>query len=309
MDRLQSMRVFERVVDEGGFAAASRALELSPAAVTRLIGDLERHLGTRLLQRTTRRLALTSAGEAYLARVRGILHDVDEAEAEAASSTRELRGILRVVATPVVATYFFAPRVPQWRALYPNVILDIATDAFPQARVEEFDASLLLMDEGFDANVVARRLWTGELIACAAPDYLARRGTPVVPQDLAGHDLLRLSWQAGGAHGRKLRLQPAVEGQGEPVELGMDVVLQAGSIDVLYHAAMAGTGVAVLSRLLVASQLASGALVELLPGWIFSRYTLYVAQPTRQLVPSRTRAFIEFLQRIGSEVERSNPVR
>jgi len=308
MDRLQSMRVFERVVDEGGFAAASRALELSPAAVTRLIGDLERHLGTRLLQRTTRRLALTSAGEAYLARVRGILHDIDEAEVEASSSTSDLRGTLRLLATPVLAAYFLAPRVRQWRDLYPNLALDITTDVLPQARVEEFDASLLLVDEGFDANVVARPLWTGEWIVCAAPDYLARRGTPTTPHELAGHDMLRQPWQAGGPHSHKLRLRPA-RGEGEPVELAMNVVLQATGMDVLYRAAVAGAGVTVLSRLLAAPQLANGTLVELLPGWIFSRYTLYVAQPTRQLVPSRTRAFIDFLQRIGSDVELSIPTR
>lgn len=91
------MRVFQTVVDEGGFAAAARLLELSPPVVTRLVADLEQHLGTRLLQRTTRKLALTEAGDAYLARVRAILHEIEDAEAAAAASTRDLRGTVRVV--------------------------------------------------------------------------------------------------------------------------------------------------------------------------------------------------------------------
>ena len=103
------MRVFQTVVDEGGFAAAARLLELSPPVVTRLVADLEQHLGTRLLQRTTRKLALTEAGDAYLARVRAILHEIEDAEAAAAASTHDLRGTVRVVAPPVVATNFLAP--------------------------------------------------------------------------------------------------------------------------------------------------------------------------------------------------------
>ena len=169
MDRLLSMRVFQRVADEGGFASAARALDLSPAAVTRLVGDLESHLGARLLQRTTRRIALTEAGESYLLRVRSLLLDLEEAETAARDNTRELQGTLRVVASPVIASYLLAPSVVRWRQLHPQVALDIVVDSLPQARVEEFDLSFLVVDEGFDANIVARPLWRGDWILCAAP--------------------------------------------------------------------------------------------------------------------------------------------
>ena len=109
MDRLQSMRVFERVVSEGGFAAAARALDLSPAVVTRLVADLEEHLGTRLLHRTTRRLSLTEAGEAYVERVRAILQDIDEAHNLASAHTQDLAGVLRILAPPLLATHVLAP--------------------------------------------------------------------------------------------------------------------------------------------------------------------------------------------------------
>ena len=302
MDRLQSMRVFQRVVDEGGFAAAARALDLSPAAVTRLVGDLENHLGTRLLQRTTRRIALTEAGENYLLRVRVLLQDLEDAEAAATASTRELQGMLRVVATPVLASYLLAPNVARWHARHPRVALEIVVDNFPQTRVEEFDLSFLIGDEGFDAAIVARPLWRGHWILCAAPAYLERTGTPATPQALAEHHYLRYPWQQAGRHGgRRLRLHPTSGAPGvEPVEVDMPVVLQSLSHDVLYRAALDGAGIAVLSRVLIAPQLANGSLVHVLPDWAFGQFTLYAAIPSRQLVPARTRAFLEFVQEIGT---------
>lgn len=303
MDRLQSMRVFQRVVDEGGFAAAARALDLSPAAVTRLVGDLERHLGTRLLQRTTRRFALTEAGESYLGRVRSILQDIDDAEAGAAASTRELRGTLRMVATPLLASSFLAPRVAAWRRRQPGVVLEIVTDALPQGRVEEFDLSFLVVDEGYDANIVARPLWRGDWVLCAAPAYLERAGTPRLPEDLAQHDHLRHTLRLS----RRMRLLPLQGGAG-PVEVDAPAILQSGSADVLYRAAVEGAGIAVMSRLLITPQLESGALVHLLPDWIFGRFVLYAAMPTRQHVPARTRAFLDFLAEEGDAPPPSAPL-
>ena len=293
MDRLLSMRVFQRVVDDGGFAAAARALDMSPATVTRLFGDLEQHLGARLMQRTTRKLALTEAGELYLVRVRSILGEIDDAEAAVGSSTQELHGTVHVLATPVLASYVLAPNVVHWRARYPK--LDITVDPFPQTRVEEFDVTFMAADEGYDANVVARALSSSEWILCASPAYLQRAGTPLQPQDLERHEYLKFSRQQnGGTSNRRLRLRP-VQGPDEPVEVDMPVALQSISLDVLYRAALDGAGVAVLSRLLVSQHLASGALVHVLPDWINGRLTIYAAVPSRKLIPARTRAFLTFI--------------
>ena len=136
MDRLQAMKIFERVVEEGGFAAAARAMDMSPPVVTRMVAELEQHPGTRLLQRTTRKLALTDAGDAYLQRVRAILHEIDDAEAAAVASTRDLRGTIRIVAAPVLATNFLAPMVALWHTHHPRLQLDISIDAFAVDRVE-----------------------------------------------------------------------------------------------------------------------------------------------------------------------------
>jgi DNA-binding transcriptional LysR family regulator len=294
MDRLLSMRVFQRVIDEGGFAAAARMLDMSPAGVTRLVTDLEQHLGTRLMQRTTRKLSLTEAGEAYLMRVRSILAEVDDAEATAASSASELQGMLHILAPPLFANNFLANQISRWISRYPKVTIDLHVDPFPQSRVEEFDATFIIVNEGFDANVVARPVAHTEWIVCASPAYLQRRGTPLQPQDLQRHDYLRFPWQAASGHtARGLRLL-SVDASQNDIETPMHVVLQSASYDALFTAALDGAGIVVMPKFPVENYLKSGALVHLLPDWIFGRFTVYVALPTRKLIPARTRAFLDF---------------
>ena len=297
MDRLQAMKIFERVVEEGGFAAAARAMDMSPPVVTRMVAELEQHLGTRLLQRTTRKLALTDAGESYLQRVRAILHEIDDAEAAAAASTRDLRGTIRIGAAPVLATNFLAPMVALWHARHPKLMLDISMDAYASSRVDEFDVTIMVAGEDFDANIVARPLVQGEAIVVASPDYLERRGIPREPQDLIHHDYLRDSsapvrLQSGP--GRKLRLQ-SLRADVPDEEVDAPAVLQSVSTELLMRAAVDGAGVAVTSRLLAEEHLARGELVHILPGWIFSRYTIYAALPSGRMLPARTRVFLDFL--------------
>lgn len=297
MDRLQAMKIFERVVEEGGFAAAARAMDMSPPVVTRMVAELEQHLGTRLLQRTTRKLALTDAGDSYLQRVRAILHEIDDAEAAAAASTRDLRGTIRIVAAPVLATNFLAPMMARWHAYYPKLMLDISMDAYASSRVDEYDVTIMVAGEDFDANIVARPLVQGEAIVVASPDYLERRGIPREPQDLIHHDYLRDSsapvrLQSGP--GRKLRLQ-SLRADVPDEEVDAPAVLQSVSTELLMRAAVDGAGVTVTSRLLAEEHLARGELVHILPGWIFSRYTIYAALPSGRMLPARTRVFLDFL--------------
>ncbi len=301
------MRVFQRVIDEGGFATAARALGMSPAVVTRLVADLESHLGARLVHRTTRRLALTDAGEAYLESLRAILHEIDDAETAAVASTRELHGTLHILSTPVLATHMLAPRIGRWRALHPGVMLDVSVDPFPQTRVDSFDITLMLLEDGIDLNVAARSLAHTDMILCASPAYLKRAGVPNEPAELAQHQYLKFPWQhATGHSARRMRLRRAAapsaamagkldDQPGEPIEVDMPVALQSNSFDVLFRATLEGAGVAALSRALAAPHLESGALVHLLPEWIFGRFTIYAALPTRRLVPARTRALLDFL--------------
>lgn len=303
MDRLLSMRVFQKVIDEDGFAAAARVLDMSPAAVTRLVTDLEQHLGTRLIQRTTRKLALTEAGQAYLLRVRSILSEVDDAEAAATQSSSELQGVVHVLAPSLFST-FLAAKVTAWLALYPKMALHLHVDPFPQSRVEEFDVTFIVVNDGFDADIVARPIVTTEWILCASPAYLKRHGTPLQPQDLQGHSYLRFPWQTtpGAAHNMRLSRQ---DGSQDDVDVRMQVVMQSASYEVLFRAAIDGAGVAVLPRSPAFDHVATGALVHLLPEWIFGRYTVYAALPTRKLIPARTRAFLDFATSLAVRPETS----
>jgi len=135
MDRLQAMRMFTRVIDEGSFAAAARSINVSPAVVTRLIAELEEHLGARLINRTTRRLALTEAGEAYLERVRHILIELEDAEALASASTVEARGTLRVLCPPAFAVHQLAKHLPAFRARHPKVTVELTVEKVRGASV------------------------------------------------------------------------------------------------------------------------------------------------------------------------------
>jgi DNA-binding transcriptional LysR family regulator len=292
MDRLQSMRVFERVVAEGGFASAARALDLSPPVVTRLVADLEEHLGTRLLQRSTRRLSLTEAGHAYLVRVRSILQDIDEADAIASAHTRELEGLLRVHAPPVLASHVIAPLLAGFRERYPKIRLDIMVESRSEPPIEEYDITLIGVADGFDANIVARTVVASEAILVAAPGYIGRRGEPADPQSLVGHDCLQLKPSDGRPRAWRLWLAGA---GGEAVEVPVQPVLTANHTDTLLRATLDGAGITSVAVDIVAPYLMRGELVRVLAPWITGRLALYAGLPSRKFVPQRARAFLDYL--------------
>jgi DNA-binding transcriptional LysR family regulator len=296
MDRLMSMRVFQRVIDEGGFAAAARALDMSPAVVTRLVADLEDHLGTRLLHRTTRRLSLSDAGEIYLGRVRAILQDIDEAHVMASAHTQELAGVLRVLAPPVLATHVLAPLLVNFRQLYPKIRLDITVESFKEPPIEDYDITLLATDARFDGNVIARKIVSSEAIFVASPAYLQRKGTPQVPADLTQHDYLRM--KAPGLHPRVLHLFQSIHPD-QRLDLELEPVIWANHPDTLMRAALDGAGITSTTVNLVASSLASGALVRVLSPWITGQVTLYAALPSRKFMPQRTRVFLDYLTELA----------
>jgi DNA-binding transcriptional LysR family regulator len=303
MDRLLSMRVFQKVIDEGGFAAAARALDMSAAVVTRLVADLEDHLGTRLLHRSTRRLSLSAAGETYLARVRAVLQDIDEADRLASSQTHELAGVLRVLAPPVLATHVLAPLIAGFRQLYPKILLDIEVAVFQNPPIEDYDITLMPTDQGFDGNVIARKISATEAILVASPDYILRRGTPATPQELAQHEVLRL--KAPGLHPRSWRLFNA-ERQDEPLDVAVEPGLWINHTDTLIRAALDGAGITTTAVELVAPYLSRGELVRVLRPWIAGRLILYAALPSRKFLPERTRVFLDYLtERTRTEISQA----
>lgn len=293
MDQLRAIKVFVRVIDEGSFAAAARALDLAPAVVTRLVAELEDHLGTRLLNRTTRRLALTEIGEAYLERARRILADVDEAAALAASATQEVRGLLRVLCPPAIAVHQLAKHLPRFHRAYPLVNIEITSPGPVETVEDSHDLTIFLTREPPDGDFIARRLARSEFIMCASPDYLDQHGRPQHPAELKAHDALLpptamlmrgLTLQRGdGAEEITLPLVPA------------RAVLSTTHMDTNYAAALHGLGVAGLPSFMVEDALLEQALERVMPQWRLFSTTLWAGMPSRKYVPARTRAFLDFL--------------
>jgi DNA-binding transcriptional LysR family regulator len=292
MDRLQSMRVFQQVVDEGGFAAAARKLDLTPAAVTRLVSDLEKHLGVRLLQRTTRRLSLTPAGEAYLGRLRHILSEIDEADTVVQAQSREMSGKVRILALPVVATHIIAPAIPEFQRQYPEVVLELHVHDVVDPNVEDYDLTIVTGAVPILSTAIVRTIIESQAVFCAAPEYLRRHGVPATPQDLQRHRCLRLR-----AEGTRLRPMTLIDPTEDDRQMEVDVpaVVIANHTDALMRATLAGAGISSQPADLIAPMLRSGELQRVLAPWITNRISLVAALPSRKFMPARTRAFLDHL--------------
>ena len=304
MDRLHSMRVFARVIEEGSFAGSARELDLSPAIVTRLVADLESHLGARLINRTTRRLVLTETGELYLERVRQILAEIDEADALASASTSEPSGHLRVLCPPSFAVHQLAQLLSEFRVQHPRITLEITAIGIGETLDENHDISLLtLRNDPPAGEFVVRRLALCEVVVCASPQYLARKGYPKHPNELAQHDALLSPRMREITFYRRMPHEGVVEG--ETVRLSPQRPgLGSTHSDTLRAAALAGMGIVGLPSFVAADALRDGSLVRVLPGWYVATNTLYAAMPTRKYLPARTRALLDFLLlKLGGEAK------
>jgi DNA-binding transcriptional LysR family regulator len=312
MDLFKAMRVVLRVADEGSLAAAARALDLAPAVVTRLVADLEQHLGTRLMHRSTRRLTLTEAGDQYLARARQLLADLDEAESLANESTTEPRGHLTILVPPALAVHQLAKHLPRFHKQYPQVTVELHSPGPVEALDEAYDLTLLSSRLPLSGEFVARRLARTEVVLCASPEYLDRRGRPAHPDDLMHHDTLLppiSSLQRGITFvtGPLARVAAATDGavtdtaglDGRSVTLvPRRPVLSSSHIDTCYAAALHGLGVAGLPSYVLEDALLEHALERVLPAWRLFSLDLWVALPTRKHLPVRTRAMLDFLVQV-----------
>lgn len=295
LDRLHTMKVFLAVAEEGSFTAASHRLAMTVSNVTRHVAALEEQLGTRLLQRTTRRVSLTAAGERYVICVQVILESVEAASAVVRSNSAELNGVLRIVAPPSLTDALLAPLITPFRNQYPGLTLDLYVDPQPLPDLNKYDLGFLQVPEGFNANVVARTLITAETILCAAPDYLARHGTPTQPQDLAQH--MCLLRRPAGLRRNSIDLWPSGQSVLQPAshEIAVRPAIIINQTMSLLHLTMSGAGIANFTSDAARPHLQSGALQQVLPGWITGRYTVLAALPSRKHLPQRTQAFLEFV--------------
>ena len=307
MDQLRSLRVFAQVVADGSFAQAARTLDLAPAVVTRAVSDLEDHLGVRLLNRTTRSLALTEVGEDYLERAKQVLRELDDADALARSVNSTPSGNLRILCPPAFATHQLVPHLPVFRQRYPRIHLELSALGPVAAADENFDVSILSIgQQPLEGDFVIRPLASSSFVICAAPAYLDRCGRPQQPDDLLAHDGLLPDVAAVR---RELTLFREGLGTTQGTRQVLNVALRppvlcTSQLEVLYAAALAGMGVAGLPSFMVADALRDGRLERVLPGWRGGALQMYAAMPSRKHVPVRTRVFMDFLVEIfGGSVD------
>ncbi|TFW01162.1 LysR family transcriptional regulator [Oxalobacteraceae bacterium OM1] len=289
MDRLQSMRVFAKVVEQGSFAGAAQVLDLSNAAVTRLVADLEEHLGTRLLNRTTRRLSLTETGSGYLTRVLQILREIDDAEASASAHAGKAAGTLRIYTHPGFQLEL-AKLLRDYADQYPEVVLDItASDKTPDLVAEGYDVGVYINFQKFDAGMIARQLANASVLLTASPEYIARHGAPESIEDIAKHACLSFSYSQL-MHGCPSQ-QGVPENERPPVR--SRVISNSG--DLLREAALAGMGLMFRPSFALMDDIRSGRLVRLLPDRCLGKLGVSLVYPSRRMVPAKVRSFLNFM--------------
>lgn len=293
MERSGEMEVFARVVQEGGFSAAARSLDLTPSAVSKLIARLEARLGTRLLLRTTRAITLTEEGEAYHHATLKILQDLNDADQEASGGA--VRGRLRVNVTIPFGTMFVAPAMPAFVARNPDLVVDLSfTDGIVDLVAEKIDVAIR-MGNLPDSGLIARKLGQSRRVICAAPTYLERRGKPEIPADLERHDCLTFNF-------RRARPSWPFRFEGRDVAQPVTGSLVVNNGETMKQMAIVGAGIARLGLFHVAAEIAEGRLVPLLedcnPGDLELVHAIYVGGGP---LPHRVRAFIEYMVEVLDE--------
>jgi DNA-binding transcriptional LysR family regulator len=289
------MAIFQRVAERGTFAGAADDVGLSPSAVAKLITRLEARLGVRLINRTTRRLALTAEGGIYLDHAREILAAIESAEADIASARLAPRGHLRVHALPFIAVRHLAPVLPEFLARYPQITVDfMITNRIVDVVGENLDVSLR-MGQLNDSALVARKIVDLPRIVCASPDYIARRGRPVQPADLMHHSCLILSRNPGSATW-------SFEVGGKLVQVEVKGPVSADSTAMLLGLAIEGAGILRLSEHVVGEAIQKGQLLPLLQDVRDpEKYPLWALLPPGRNPAPKVRVFLDFLlERLGS---------
>jgi DNA-binding transcriptional LysR family regulator len=290
MDRVLGMTIFVKVVENGGFAAAGRTLDMSPSTVTLHVQAIEERLGVRLLNRTTRHVSMTEAGQAYYDSCTRILADIDSAEQAAQELQSKPRGTLRLNAAPMIPP-LIAPVVVEFTAQHPEVSLEMTVSARMVELVEEgFDLALRIIPIP-DSSLIIRRLAGFRFTVCGAPGYLAQRGTPTQLADLAAHNCLIYSDSPFGKEWRFF----AEDGTEQGVLLSGN--LRANSADALRLAAVAGQGLMHAPRFLVADDLAAGRLVPVLTGFRTAELAINAIYPHRRHLSAKVRIFLDLLAR------------
>lgn len=288
MDRFLEMKVFAAIVEAGSFTAGADVLGMSKAAVSRHVAELEERLGVRLLHRTTRRLSPTGEGEIFHARCRELLGNLDEAEAEISSRVGEATGLLKLNVPVTFGLMHLAPLWPAFMARHPKLALDITLSDRVADLVEEGYDAAVRIGQLAPSSLISRRLASTRMVVCASPDYLARRGEPVHPRDLLGHDVISYSLSASGENW-------SFSGPAGEATVRVVPRMRTNNGDTCRAAALQHEGVILQPTFIVGQDLAQGTLREVLPGYRSGELGIHAVYPSRKFVSPKLRLLIDFL--------------
>jgi LysR family transcriptional regulator, regulator for bpeEF and oprC len=296
MDRLAAMRNFVAVVETGGFSRAAKKLAVANATITESIKNLEKHLGVRLLDRTTRHTGPTWEGRIYYDRCRALIAEVDELEITLGESSSTPRGQLRVEVPAALGHAYIVPALPRFAAQYPEIHTTVLLNPDPAGLVESGIDLAVQLGELKDSRLVARRVYQARHIACAAPRLLARHGPPRHPRDLrsmnclgfyAAHSGRILEWQF-----RKRR---------QVWKFTPDGNLLFNSSEALIDVATRGGGVIYMLDILIQPAVAAGKLKPLFTDWETLNRPVFVVHPHKRHVPAKVRVFADFIESLFRE--------
>ena len=288
MDKLESMRAFTQVVEAGGFAAAARQMGLSRSAVNKLVINLEEHLQTQLLHRTTRQVSPTDAGRAYYDRCLAILADLEAAELSLTRLHQEPRGSLRINAPMTFGTLHLAPLLVEFMALYPDLHVELVLNDRRIDPIEEgFDITVRIAAQPPGVGLIAHVLAACPLVVCAAPAYLQRQGLPTHPSDLKHHACLH--------YGHRAQDNSWTLGTEPPHTVPIHGPLCCNNGEVLRAAALAGLGIAMLPEFIVAADLQQDHLRPILADYPPLGITIYALYPVNLHLSTKVTRLVEFL--------------
>jgi DNA-binding transcriptional LysR family regulator len=286
-DRLQELTVFVRTAESGSFSKAARELGLSQPSVSRIIGELESRLGVKLLLRTTRSITVTDAGALFLTRARDVLADIEDAE-DAARGVDSLRGTLRITMPIVYGTRNIIPRLPKFLKAHPLLRVELSVADERQNLVVEGTDVAIRLGPLDDSGFGARKLATLPRFLVAAPSYLAERGTPKTPADLASHDCIF----GPGLFGRTTW---SFTRNGAETSVDVHGRITTDSGPGIFASVLAGLGIAMTSPVMAGPEIESGALVPLLKSYKLAPVDVYAVFPAGPRPSTKVRALVDFL--------------
>lgn len=287
MSNFLDLEIFARVVGAGSMSAAAREMSLSPAVVSKRLRRLEDRLGTRLLQRTTRQIALTEAGKGFYERVVAILASVEEAESFVTRRSAMASGVLKISAPTSFGRMHIAPHLASFMTHHRELTLQLVlSDDFVDLVGDGFDVAIRIAELN-DSTLVARKLAPIHRVLCASPDYLKQNGMPETLEDLQKHTLLATQaqdiWKLENSRGETTAMKP-------------NSAILTNSNEVIREGVLAGIGIGLRSTWDVGPELSSGALQVVMPQYSASRRVgLFSVYPTRRFLPVKVRVFIDYM--------------